>query len=283
MPSFSQRMGIRPMQKAIQRESMDNELRIGLWNVLQIAVWDKWSDGSFSREKLEITTKKIWIHFFKLPVDKIPAFHYDPYRASKDAHEIIRDFFFEMEWWELYDFFEFTLQNIPDEWRAPLSSSCNYVLEKENAAYRLVKEEIVEITDNLEIEAIEDAISNSPQSAKAHLQRALELLSDRKQPDYRNSIKESISAVESACNAISGDEKGTLGKSLKQIETAIGLHPSLRNAFSSLYGYTCDSGGIRHALTDESAHPSFADAKFMLVACSAFCNFLWTKMAENGR
>ncbi|EHD22657.1 MULTISPECIES: AbiJ-NTD4 domain-containing protein [Brenneria] len=283
MPSFSQRMGIRPMQKAIQRESMDNELRIGLWNVLQIAVWDKWSDGSFSREKLEITIKKIWIHFFKLPVDKIPAFHYDPYRSSKDAHEIIRDFFFEMEWWELYDFFEFTLQNIPDEWRASLSSSCNYVLEKENAAYRLIDEEIVEITDNLEIEAIEDAIGNSSQSAKSHLQRALELLSDRKQPDYRNSIKESISAVESVCNAISGDSKGTLGKGLKQIETAISLHPSLKSAFSNLYGYTCDSGGIRHAFIDGDITPSFADAKFMLVACSAFCNYLWTKVAENGR
>ncbi|WP_237613138.1 AbiJ-NTD4 domain-containing protein [Pectobacterium carotovorum] len=272
------------MQKVIQRESMDNELRIGLWNVLQITVWDRWSSGgTSSREKLEVTSKKIWIHFFKLPVDKIPAFHYDPYRALKDAHEIIRDFFFEMEWWESYDFLEFIHQNIPDEWSSLLASSCNYVLEKENSAYRIVDGKVLETTDEQEISAIESAIESNSLSVKTHLQQALELLSDRKQPDYRNSIKESISAVESACNAISGEEKGTLGKSLKQIETSIGLHPSLKNAFSSLYGYTSDSGGIRHALTDESAHPSFADAKFMLVACSAFCNFLWTKIAEKGQ
>ncbi|ARA75124.1 hypothetical protein B5S52_04155 [Pectobacterium brasiliense] len=282
MPSFSQRMGVRPIQKVIQRESIDNDLRISLWNALQITVWDKWLLDYSSKSKVSSTVKRIWGHFFKLPIDKIPDFHHINYIPStgKDAHGIIRDSFFEMKWWELYDFLEFVVQNIQDDWCEALTKSCNYVLEKENAAYRLIKKEVVEITDGQEIDAVEGAIVNGSQSTKFHLQRALELLSDRKQPDYRNSIKESISAVESACNTISGEEKGTLGKSLKQIETSIGLHPSLKNAFSSLYGYTSDSGGIRHALTDESEHPSFADAKFMLVACSAFCNFLWTKMAE---
>ncbi|VAX31463.1 hypothetical protein MNBD_NITROSPINAE05-986, partial [hydrothermal vent metagenome] len=46
--------------------------------------------------------------------------------------------------------------------------------------------------------------------------------------------------------------------------------------FSSLYGYTSDEGGIRHALM-ESENVDFNDAKFMLVVCSAFINFVLGK------
>jgi hypothetical protein len=50
----------------------------------------------------------------------------------------------------------------------------------------------------------------------------------------------------------------------------------LSKAFESLYGYTSDANGIRHALMDASTL-GFADAKFMLVCCSAFVNFLVAK------
>ncbi|MEQ9905033.1 AbiJ-NTD4 domain-containing protein [Pectobacterium aroidearum] len=283
MPSFSQRMGIRPMQKVIQRESIDNELRTGIWNALQIYVLDTWQGSLDCASTLNTLSEEIWISFLKMPLDVYPGFLSNRRSNRKDVCEYLRDIVFKDEWYDVYDLVEFILKNLPDDWTPALIRALNIVLETENAAYRIIEKEFVEITDSQEIEAVEDSITNGSQSTKLHIQRALGLLSDRKQPDYRNSIKESISAVESACNAISGDEKGTLGKSLKQIETSIGLHPSLKNAFSSLYGYTSDSGGIRHALTDESAHPSFSDAKFMLVACSAFCNFLWTKIAEKGQ
>ncbi len=51
------------------------------------------------------------------------------------------------------------------------------------------------------------------------LKRALELFSDRGSPDYRNSIKESISAVESFVIFTTGKDKGTLGQLTKKLET----------------------------------------------------------------
>jgi hypothetical protein len=39
-------------------------------------------------------------------------------------------------------------------------------------------------------------------------------------------------------------------------------------------------GGIRHALKESEPEPTHADAKFMLVACTAFTSFLLTKAAE---
>jgi hypothetical protein len=59
------------------------------------------------------------------------------------------------------------------------------------------------------------------------------------------------------------------------------LHPALRDAFSKLYGYTSNADGIRHAMMDETTL-SFSDAKFMLVTCSAFINYVLGKCAETG-
>jgi redox-regulated HSP33 family molecular chaperone len=70
-----------------------------------------------------------------------------------------------------------------------------------------------------ELEAIEQA-SNSPYaSVNTHIKKALLLYSDRKKPDYENSIKESISAVEAMCCTITGMKgaSATLGTALKNV------------------------------------------------------------------
>ncbi|MFT7288883.1 MAG: hypothetical protein ACI87W_003007 [Halieaceae bacterium] len=54
--------------------------------------------------------------------------------------------------------------------------------------------------------------------ARVHLQTALSLMNDRDMPDYRNSIKESISAVEAVASVIVSEEHTTLGKALGILE-----------------------------------------------------------------
>jgi hypothetical protein len=159
---------------------------------------------------------------------------------------------------------------------SPKSSSA----EKEVSAYRFVNGVIAKITDQVEIDEIDRALESTRDPVRTHLRRALELLSDRESPDYRNSIKESISAVESLVATVVG-EKGTLGQLIKKLEDEISFHPALKTAFSSLYGYTSDQDGIRHAIL-ESKDLAFEDAKFFLVVCSAFVNFVESKVAASG-
>ncbi|VBB09334.1 Hypothetical protein LUCI_4624 [Lucifera butyrica] len=160
---------------------------------------------------------------------------------------------------------------------------CNNILEKEMSGYRFVNRVITSITSKEEIDSIEQAIKNSDRlnGASTHFNSALQLLSDRKNPDYRNSIKESISAIESTCMVITGDSNATLGKALKTIESSLEkeLHPALRGAFEKLYGYTSDAEGIRHGLMEEP-NLKFEDAKFMLVVCSGFVNYLKDKIKD---
>ena len=104
--------------------------------------------------------------------------------------------------------------------------------------------------------------------------KALSLISDRDHPDYSNSIKESITAVEVVCEIII-DKQATLGDALTELEKqGVVIHPALKSAFSKLYGYTSDAAGIRHAGQLDGKDATFDEAKYMLISCSAFVNYL---------
>jgi hypothetical protein len=99
------------------------------------------------------------------------------------------------------------------------------------------------------------------------------LYTNRTSPDYRNSIKESISAVEAAAKVVSRKHDATLGHALAALERSGKLHSALKQGFSALYGYTSDANGIRHALMD-TPNLTAAEAKFFLLACASFVNYL---------
>ena len=148
------------------------------------------------------------------------------------------------------------------------------------SAYRFVDGKLIEISSEEEIIEIETAITNANKfiSVKTHIKTAITLISDRKNPDYRNSIKESISAVEAICKIISKNDKSTLGQALNEIEKTHKIPLSLKTAFSALYGYTSDKGGIRHSLLESDVKIELEEARFMLVTCSAFVNYLLNKI-----
>jgi hypothetical protein len=281
MESFSQRKGLKPIKSVIQIDSMDDDLRNGLWTALTIHCWNRIHPNSLGEyylsydHDLETLVERIWMYYFKKPIDTLG-------NNWLGIRQGLRDHFYRCSWNEVYDFVEFVANNYPDQYvNSKFITRCNFILERELSAYRLVGGKIAQITSEEEIGEIEKALKDAPKPTGIHLKTALDLLADRKSPDYRNSMKESISAVEAICKLITGDPKAKLGQALNEIEKKTGLHPALKKAFSSLYDYTSDAQGIRHALKDES-NLYFEDAKFMLVSCSAFINYLMTKSSKAG-
>jgi hypothetical protein len=131
----------------------------------------------------------------------------------------------------------------------------------------------VPITDKYELEEVENAL-NSDERYTNHSSKAAEYLRCRneKKSDYRNSIKESISAVEAVVRKET--DESTLGKGIERLENkGIKINKCLKEAFLKLYAYTNSEDGIRHAMMSDN-DVSLAEAKFMLVACSAFINYL---------
>ncbi|MBP6827273.1 MAG: hypothetical protein KA165_11995 [Saprospiraceae bacterium] len=275
---FSQRIGKKTIKTDLVLENVDKELKNSLWTAFTMCIYDSLPNDRYEGYALTQFVKRLWIGFFKWPIDTLPVYSDDGSILQSEVLQIIRNWYFnKAEWYETLDFMEFCVQKLDEN--ANFIEWCNFFLKKEFSAYRIVGGELVQVTSEEEIVEIEEALSIKDKfsSARTHLQTALQLLSDRKNPDFRNSMKESISAVESLCKIITEDKNSTLGDALKVVEKKYPLHESLKKAFSALYGYTSDSGGIRHSLKDEVSDLKFEDAKFMLVSCSAFVNYLIAK------
>lgn len=188
-------------------------------------------------------------------------------------------------WYLIFDFIEKYLMNSDSRTAEKMAPLFNRILEDEVSGYRILDRQVVPITNPAELSTIQEAYSTKYDSVNTHIAKALTLYADRKTPDYENSIKESISAVESMCCIITGmtGAQATLGKALKKLkESGVHIHSAMENAFSSLYGYTSDENGIRHGGIDFTSAPA-EDAKYMLVSCSAFVNYLiekWSKVSD---
>lgn len=203
---------------------------------------------------------------------------------NKDNLKILLNMLRKCEWWEMYDAIEFLLDYLDEddiEFFKEISNDINKILQEEQSGYRIINGLVIAITDDQEIKSIEESMDTEFNSVNTHLTKALQLYSDRQAPDYENSIKESISAVEAMCCIINGTSD-TLGKALKKLkDNGIEIHNSLEEAFRKLYGYTSDTHSIRHGGIDFK-NASEEDAKYMLVSCSAFINYLKVKYSKIG-
>ena len=262
----------------MQIESMDEPLQNGLWNAFVPII-----NGHTGYVLLH----DIWIDIFKQPIDRLPTSH-------NKRRDVFRDNFFGSEWNEVYDLIEFVCTHDMSNLRRNKPKShvmdmllpdyidaskfvieCNKVLKRETSAWRIINGIVTRITSSVEIDSVEGATSSTIDTVNLHLTQAMRHLYDRRSPDYRNSIKESISAVEAVCAKITGQNAPVLSRALDKIEKEgnISLPPTLRLALEKLYAYTSSESGIRHArIRDSEVTPDLA--QFFLVICSAFVNYL---------
>jgi hypothetical protein len=115
-----------------------------------------------------------------------------------------------------------------------------------------------------------------PNGAKTHLRKAAKHLNAQ---DYADSVKESISAVESVARTIDPKANKDLGAALNSLQRAGVLrHKAFKDALNNLYGYTSNEEGIRHCLLNEgTANVDLDDAMFMFSACAIFCDYLLSR------
>jgi hypothetical protein len=273
---FGKRYGFEPIEVPFQISSIDKTFRIELWNAYFIFIQSPIESANDHRRQISKTIEHLlWIHFFKKPYDDFP-------RYDSQFGSFVRKFIETAIWYKVYEFFEFVFRNIEDEHEFQYSDYQDYVndkLKSNNSAYSLVNNKFIPITNEVEINEIkrtqELSIDYALTGIQEHLNVAVELLSKKPNPDYRNSIKESISMVEVISRIIEPTEN-TLGKALTKLIKNNRINPTLKAGFEKLYAYTNDKNGIRHALMSDQ-NIDLEDAKFFLVSCSAFTNYLIEK------
>ena len=272
MVKFSIRNGILPEKINLKDDNVSVKNR--LWTLFYQSAYDPYDSPEYKLTALERTMIELGIHY---------EFPYDREARQKNVEILKRHVLRANCWWIIYELLEIYIAEILDNSeKAKFISQINRILEEENSGYRILSKIFVPITNEIEMSSLEKTIFSSFKAVEKHMKKALSLYSDRLHPDYENSIKESISAVESMCCIITGEsgKAATLGATLKKLEKhGIHIHEAMKSAFEKLYGYTSDENGIRHGGIDfKDASPN--DAKYMLISCSAFINYLTAQQTK---
>lgn len=266
--TFAQAEGVERVPSQLALKEVSQELRARLWRAVYHSLL-KYSDrGRLHGPWLEALYSRHVEHEHRMADE----FDY----SFAHHHPQLKSLFEQGSYIVIFDFLQYVLRQ-PS--RPYIADEIRRALEDGRAAYRLLDDDrtIVPITSEAELDTLNrvfvDLDAAEFHGAGAHLKKAAEHLSAGKSAD---SIRESIHAVESVANAISGAK--TLGDALGALEKKAYVHPALKKGFSSLYGFTSDEKGIRHALLEkDAAEVDETDAIFMIGACASFVSYLINK------
>jgi len=254
-------------------ESMTDELKVRLWNfvarLLQFL-------GEEQYDLFANFSLKIWDGFFHESINSFIASYWE---------EDFEKRFFKLEWYKVYDFIEFLyflLKSNKKQFLKPFSEKINQILEEEYAPYRMIEGYITPITNEYEIQTIKEAFKKADkyQPVKEHLEKALTHLSNRTNPDYINSIKESISALESLANLILNTSGRTLTQIHEKLCSQLKCPEPIKKQIKEYYDWASKEEGIRHGKITGKSTIGQAEAKLFLVQISGLVNYLISKSSQ---
>jgi hypothetical protein len=275
---FSERMGLVKPNLEIQLDYIDAKLKTRLWNLIYETFFKHIVVASrFSKLPETEFYEHIWTNFFHNLIDEFPA-------SIEFYKNYIKKYFFESNYFQCYDFIEFAFSEASEFYDDPrYQDDLNVELELGLSGYRMVGGFLTPITSQIELDSISYALdytfSLEGEAVSMHISKAIELFSNRESPDYENSIKESISAVESYVYLISGSN-GDFSKSLKKLLGSTNVHSALIDSIIKLYGFSSDAEGVRHGGKGGPA-VSGSEARYMLITCSAIINFIADTVNRN--
>ena len=215
---FSDRNGIKPENIEIQLKDFDKRTRVQLQNMINnmyaktynygLNEWDseiqeffRYVLGDIYAEPTDVQKRYYATDIFLIINNTINKDSYDEVLTVIEA--LVQYWDSYMQKWRPDYYIEY--YGYVD---SSLYEEANEVFEKEYIGYRFIDEKITPISDKYEVAAVNEALQNIYQPVREHISKANSLLADRENPDYENSIKESISAVEAICEIITG-ESGT--------------------------------------------------------------------------
>lgn len=271
---FSERKGIKHFSDIVQINSLNERTR----NKLYTATKDTFDlIDDYNTEAKDTFVEYIYEEIFSLTKRDIPTMSYSYNYSYNSVFDIIYNIFLTENYEDVFTFIEgiinccsFIDKHIGYRLKNDYIKFIGIIFNNENVNYRIIDGIVTDIVDKEEIKEIEETLMNPYDVIKKHYGNAVEKL--YKDKDYSNSIKESISSVESMCQILTGNDKATLGDALKELKDKI--HPAMKSAFEKLYGYTSDANGIRHSNGLGEGNSTFEEAKYMLISCSAFVNYL---------
>jgi len=292
---FSDRNGIKPENAVIQLTSFDKRTRVQLQNMIsrfycQVYANDLNWNNPYIQDFIKYVLGMVYseaVDARKTYDDNLVLQKINNTVASDEYDDVLTLIEALVQYWDLhlkevdgFHYYDRINGKYPDK---SIFEYANYFFEREYVGYRFVGGIIVPISDSFEVQSVSEALNNKYKVVHDHIAKANRYLADRDKPDYENSIKESISAVEALSEVLTETtgREATLGRMLNKLEdNGIVVHSKIKEAFKLLYAYASNANGIRHAGDIGGPSSTFEEAKFILVACSAFINYLTALNAD---
>lgn len=279
--SFSQAQGYECVPNQLKLEELPEGTRTRLWNLFHNSM--KFMPYSHVEFQVSATLWRdilldLHCYYFAKPIES--EFHKRQIYYEEAVNGAFMPIFLRGKFNKVFDLLTVIMRNekCPQDYINEVSK----IFSSTSLAYFVVTDVPVTILPQAteqEGESIINAFSDVDtlgfNGAKSHLRNAGEAINRHR---WADSIRESVSAVESVARQLDPNASKTLGPALNALKKEHRLHPALERAFKSLYGYTSDESGIRHALLDEeSALVDSEEAIFMYGACASFVSYLCNK------
>ncbi len=260
MPKFSEREGF--TKPVLQINSLDQATRNRLYNLIVYDCEINYFIGERNQKALQI-----WSDFFGQNNSEIVNYE----------HFLI-DFLNKSSWYLIMNCVDFVANNFYQIINTnTYNSKVNRIFEENHVGYRLLNGQVIPITNQDELDEINKVLKTNRKTIGIHIQNAIKLLSHLKAPNYANVIKESILAVEAALQYLTGDTSKTMGELLDLLSKKYHVEQALTKSWKAIYGFASDKWGIRHAAKPNEAVANLDDARYFLITCSAFVNYLLAK------
>ncbi|MDE0555215.1 MAG: hypothetical protein OXI24_13415 [Candidatus Poribacteria bacterium] len=278
--SFSQRHGYEPLPECMRLEHLSKKARTAVYNIIVDLVSGIWRNNVDSPAPrmcrramascLDKNIREVGVLKDQI-LDELQSFVCDsPFNKVLDLLEYMAGYDDDQ------NFGESTVLNAR---LSRFSKDINNAFDKHGVAYMFMLDTstICPRTSMEQGVTIQNAVATLKNhklpSPVTHLRNAASHLD---LGEYADAITDSIHAVESVVRFFDPENSQKLGDAVDSLKgKGVLKHPALAKGIKSLYGYTSDEEGVRHALVFEpEANVDINDAMFMFGACASLAAYL---------
>ena len=203
--------------------------------------------------------------------------------ALADMRKVIEDRWMSAhengEWFRFYDMCEFLIAH--GSQGREIAAAIQRKLDMHNIGGQLVNGKFIPALSREEAGEVGRALTVPFPEARTHMEKAVSHFRNRERPDYANTVKEAISAVESLVKEWTGKEIRSGLHQLARDEIlrrdpqasgeGSGKRDSLVAALENVWGFATKS---RHGLKSGESEPDAAEAGLILAVCASFVNYM---------
>ena len=276
---FSDRNSLDPISKEMQFKDFSAGTRMALFNALKNIMSVQIETRSLNTDRITKIIvedvfneqyKKYSVDYDDVMDDIYEIFQTEDYHVLITIIEFLCNLVFETEnqFLERYHN-DYSLISYYTDTRKQM----NDAFEDEYVGYRFVNENIVPITNDSEIETIEQASQTPYERVNESISKAIRYISETGNKDYKNSVKESITALEQLLNIVLNTSGLTLSNAVEQLSQKVEIDGDLKASIKSMYNFASNVNGVRHGNNKNNDNITFDEAKLVLLFCSSTVNY----------